>query len=173
MLLSGFDLFVLAVIGISTLFALLRGLTGETLTVLAWIGALVVTYYGFGAARGVAHQTIETPWLADGAALILVFVLPLIVFKVIGAVLADQMPEGGFGRIDRWLGALFGIVRGALIVCIVYLGLGVIFGPGDRPAWIERGILVPYVQDGAAWLARLLPASAGIEPRDLAGEEGT
>jgi membrane protein required for colicin V production len=170
---SGFDLVVLAVVVLSTLFALLRGLTRETLTVAAWIGALVVAYYGFGAARGLAHQTIETDWLADGGALILVFVVPLIVFKIIGAVFAERISHGWLGPLDLWLGAVFGVVRGVLIVCIVYLGLGVVFGPGERPTWIEQGVLVPYVQNGAAWLAGFLPAEAGIEPRDLARGEGS
>jgi membrane protein required for colicin V production len=169
---SGFDLVVLAVVVLSTLFALLRGLTRETLTVAAWIGALVVAYYGFGAARGLAHQTIETDWLADGGALILIFVVPLIVFKIIGAVFAERISHGWLGPLDVWLGAVFGVVRGVLMVCIVYLGLGVVFGPGERPTWIEQGMLVPYVQNVAAWLAGFLPAEAGIEPRDLARGEG-
>lgn len=169
---SGFDFVVLAVIVISTLFALLRGLTREVLTVAAWIGALVVAYYGFGAARAVAHRTIETDWLADGGALVLVFLVPLILFKIMGAVFSDRISEGWLGSLDNWLGAAFGVARGVLIVCIVYLGLGVVFGPGERPAWIEQGVLVPYVQNGAAWLAGFMPASAGIDPRDLARGEG-
>lgn len=170
---SGFDLVVVAVIVLSTLFAFLRGLTRETLTVVAWIGALAVAYYGFGAARGLAHQTVETGWLADGGALVLVFVVPLIAFKILGAVFADRLSEGWLGPLDHWLGAIFGVLRGALIVCISYLGLGVVFGPTERPTWIEQGVLVPYVQDGAAWLASLLPASAGVEPRDLTRGEGS
>jgi membrane protein required for colicin V production len=169
---SGFDLVVLVVIVLSTLFGFLRGLTRESLTVAAWIGALAAAYYGFGAARALAHQTIETGWLADGGALVLVFVVPLIVFKILGAVFADRVSEGWLGPLDHWLGATFGVLRGVLIVCIVYLGLGMVFGPGERPTWIEQGVLVPYVQNGAAWLAGLLPASAGVEPRDLMRGEG-
>lgn len=168
--LTGFDLVVLAVIVLSGLFAFLRGLTREAMTIAAWIGAIAVAYYGFGPARDLARQTIETDWLADVAALVIVFLVPLILFKVIGMVLADRMPEGRLGSVDRWLGALFGVARGALIVCVVYLGLGIAFGPEGRPGWIERGVLVPYVREGAVWLAGLLPEAAGVEPGDLARE---
>lgn len=166
-----FDLGVVAVVVLSALLSLVRGATREALTIAGWVGAFVVAYYGFGQAQEVAHRTIERDWLADAAALIVVFVVPLIVFKAIGAVIAERVRGGWLGRVDRWVGVLFGVLRGVVIVCIAYLGLGLVIEPEHHPAWIREAELLPYVQEGAALLRELLPESVETERALRAGLE--
>jgi membrane protein required for colicin V production len=158
-----FDLAVVAVILISALLSLVRGLVREALTVAAWLGAIAFAWWAFLPVQGFARETIETPWLVDAATLIIVFVLPLVTLKVLAVVLAEQLPEGWFGRLDRGLGAAFGALRGALIVCAGYLGLTLVMAPERQPEWVRDARSLPYVQDGAALLQRLLPAPATVE----------
>jgi hypothetical protein len=67
--LTAFDVAVLIVIALSVLISLMRGVTREALSLACWLGASAVAWYGFGYARELARQTIETDWLADAAAL--------------------------------------------------------------------------------------------------------
>lgn len=166
------DLGVLAVVLLSALLSLARGATREALTIAGWVGAFAVAYYGFGHVQEIAHRTIERDWMADAAALLVVFVVPLIVFKAIGAVIVEHVQGGWFGRLDRWVGVLFGALRGALIVCIAYLGLGILIEPEHQPAWITEARLLPYVQDGAALLRHLLPEAIETERALGAGLQG-
>lgn len=159
-----FDLAVVLVIVASTLLAMFRGLAREALTVLAWAGAIAIAWYGFEAVQGVAQQTIDTPWLADTAALIVVFVVPLILLKIVAAVLAEQIPTGWVGRVDRSAGALFGAARGFLIVAAGYLVMGLVMSPEQQPGWVRDARLLPYVQDAARLLQGVLPEPA--EPGD-------
>jgi membrane protein required for colicin V production len=158
--LTAFDIAVLLIIGVSGLLALVRGATREALTMAAWIGALVVAYHGFGYVRELAQKTIEVRWIGDVVALVVVFAVPLIAFKTVASVLSDHVSEGGFGMVDRLVGMAFGVARGAAIVCALYLGLGVLIGPDQRPAWVDQAALLPYVQEGADFLQGLLPADA-------------
>ena len=158
--LTAFDVAVLLVVGISGLLALVRGAAREALTMAAWVGALVVAYYGFGHVREFAQKTIELRWVADAVALLVVFVVPLIAFKTLASVLSDQVSEGGFSMADRIVGMVFGVARGAAIVCALYLGMNVLVDPDEQPAWITQATLLPYVQDGADLLQGLLPANA-------------
>ena len=89
---------------VSVLISLMRGAARETLTLASWLGAGAVAWYGFGYARELARQTIETGWLADAAAFGASFVLPLVAFKVVAALLSDRVPGGGIGVIDRICG---------------------------------------------------------------------
>jgi membrane protein required for colicin V production len=139
------------------LVAFLRGAIRELLTIGTWLGAGVVAFYGFPYARELARRTIETEWLADAAALCVVFVVPLIGFKVAAAVLTEHVPGGSVETVDRMAGAVFGIARGALVVCIVYLGLTILIAPEDHPDWVKNALVLPYVKDGAALLSRLMP----------------
>src|ERR671919_226234 len=91
---TAFDVAALLVVGLSVLVAYLRGAIRETLTIATWVGAGVVAFYGFPYARELARRTMETEWLADATALCVVFVMPLIAFKVAAALLTDHMPGG-------------------------------------------------------------------------------
>jgi membrane protein required for colicin V production len=154
---TAFDVAALLVVGLSVLVAYLRGAIRELLTIATWLGAGVVAFYGFPYGRELARRTIETQWLADAIALCVVFVVPLIGFKVAAAVLADHIPGGRVETVDRIAGIAFGFARGALVVCLAYLGLTILVAPEDHPDWIKNAIVLPYVEDGAALLGRLMP----------------
>lgn len=155
--LTAFDVATMLVIGLSVLVAYLRGAIRESLTIGTWLGAGVVAYYGFPYARELARRTMETEWLADVAALCVVFIVPLIGFKVAAAVVTERLPGGRIETADRVVGAAFGAARGALVVCAAYMGLTILAAPEDHPDWIKNALVLPYVKDGAAVLSRLMP----------------
>jgi membrane protein required for colicin V production len=168
--LSVFDLGALAVIGLSVLVGFLRGLIREALTIVTWLGAALVAFYAFPYAREVARRTIETEWMADAAALCVVFLAPLIVIKVAAAAAVDHIPDGALGTIDRFAGAVFGAARGAVLVSAAYLGLTILVAPEDQPEGVKHALLLPYVKDGAVLLSRLMPQ--GFAVRGLAVQLG-
>jgi membrane protein required for colicin V production len=170
-----FDLAVLLVVGLSVLVSLARGATREALAIACWVGAGAVAWYGFADVRELARKTIETEWLADIAAFCIVFIVPLIGFKLVAAMLADRLPGGRVAVVDRVAGAAFGAARGAVIVCAVYLGLSVVLAPEQQPAWIRQALVLPYVREGAGLLQRFVPedlARNGKAAADLARQRG-
>jgi membrane protein required for colicin V production len=83
--------------------------------------------------------------------------------------LADRLPEhGAFGTVDRIAGVVFGLARGALLVCAFYLGLTMLIEPDRHPGWIQEATVLPYVRDGAHLIADLLPK--GVEEGREAAE---
>jgi membrane protein required for colicin V production len=129
----------------------------ESLTIITWLGAGLAAYFAFPYARELARRTIETEWLADAAALCVVFVVPLIALKVAAAAAADHIPGGTLGTVDRLAGLAFGAARGAVVVCVAYLGLAVLVAPEEQPEWVTDAVILPYIKDGAALLTRLIP----------------
>jgi membrane protein required for colicin V production len=167
--LTAFDVAVLIVIAVSVLIALMRGLTREALGIASWLGAGAVAWYGFGYARELARQTIETGWLADAAAFGATFVLPLVGFKIVAAMVSDHVPGGGgIGLMDRIGGLAFGAARGAVIVSAAYLGLTMVIAEEEQPAWVREAVVLPYVQDGAEMLQRLIPGTLALQGREAA-----
>lgn len=161
--LTGFDLAVLAVVALSALFSLFRGAVREALTIAAWVGAFATAYYGFGAVQALAQRTIEEDWLADVAAIAVVFLIPLIALKAAGAVLAEHVQTSRLRPVDRWAGVAFGLARGAFIVCVGYLGLSMVIEPDRHPVWIKDAAFLPYVQGGAGLLQSLVPEAGGAD----------
>jgi membrane protein required for colicin V production len=160
--LTTFDLAALAVIALSILVGFLRGLLRETLTIVTWVGAAVIAFYAFPYARELARRTIETEWMADAAALAVVFLVPLIAIKVAAASAVGHIPDGALGAIDRFGGAAFGAARGAVLVSAAYLGLTVLVAPEDHPEGVKHALLLPYAKDGAVLLTRLMPEGFAV-----------
>jgi membrane protein required for colicin V production len=163
---TAFDVAVLGVIGLSVLVSLIRGLTREALAILTWIGALGVAWFGYPYADELAQKTIAEPWIAHAAALALVFLVPLIAFKVVAGIIAAHLPGGVFGTLDRTVGIAFGVVRGVAIVCAAYLGLSMVLEPASHPPWVTGARSLPYVQRGADWLRGLVPEEVRAQSRD-------
>ena len=157
MSLTVFDMAVLFVIGVSMLLALVRGLVKESLSIVVWILAALIAYVAFPELRSLVGDYIPNVWIADAATLVVVFVAPLVCLKIVAMVIADTVPSGVFGSIDRLLGAGYGFARGAFLVSLSYLGLNLINEPEFHPVWIKEAQLLPYVHDGAELLAEWVP----------------
>jgi membrane protein required for colicin V production len=158
---TAFDLAVIGVVALSAALALVRGATREVLAVVAWVGAFAVAYYGFADVRAVLARTVESDLVADGLTLAVVFLLPLIALKVATVALARRVRGSGLGPFDRIAGAVFGVARGLLIVCLAYLGLSLLIEPGDHPRWVRDARTLPYVRDGVTLLRGLVPDDLG------------
>ena len=170
--LTAFDVAVLVVIALSVLISLMRGVTREALGIASWTCAALIAWYGFGYAQELARQTIDTDWLADAAAFGVVFIVPLTAFKIVAAMIADRLPGGSVGVLDRTLGVAYGAARGALIVSAAYLGLTLALAPDEQPEWIRGALVLPYVQDGADLLQRFVPESLAERTRNAAETAG-
>jgi membrane protein required for colicin V production len=157
MSLTVFDMAVLFVIGVSMLLALVRGLVKESLSIVVWILAALIAYVAFPELRSLVGDYIPNVWIADAATLVVVFVAPLVCLKIVAMVIADTVPSGVFGSIDRLLGAGYGFARGAFLVSLAYLGLNLINEPEFHPVWIKEAQFLPYVHDGAELLADWVP----------------
>jgi membrane protein required for colicin V production len=59
--------------------------------------------------------------------------------------------------LDRSLGLVFGLVRGAAVVALAYLIFAALFPPEDRPAWVTEARTEPFMAEGAEVLAAILP----------------
>ena len=155
--LTVFDIAVLFVVGVSGLLALVRGLVRESLSIVVWILSAVIAYVAFPELRQLVGSYVTNAWIGDAITLIVVFLAPLVCLKIVAMVIADSVPSGVFGSLDRVLGAGYGVARGALIVSVAYLGLNLVNAPEHHPTWIKEAKMLPYVQDGARLLAGWVP----------------
>lgn len=153
------DLVILLVLVLSGLLAFLRGFVAEVLSVAAWIGALVVAVYGYVHLQPLARQVVTfNATAADAAAGVALFVVALIVFTVLGRLMSGALTMAGLGAIDRSLGFLFGLLRGAVLVCLSYLLiLWAVPDRSDHPAWLTGARALPLVEEGADLLWNLVP----------------
>ena len=151
------DIVILAVLLVSVLIGLMRGLVGEVLSLVRWIAAFWIASV-FGAQVGELYG----PWLNEPAERIVAgsitcFVGVLVIGGLITWGVRRLIKYSGLGLGDSFLGMAFGLARGLLLVTFVVLMLS--FTPVPREAaWYRQSTLLPSFQNGAAWLAGALPA---------------
>ncbi len=151
------DLGVIAIVVLSGLFAFSRGFVREGLSVATWVGASFFTFYAFPYARPFAAKVLPAGLLSDAASMFGPFVVSLIVLSVITAMVARRVKGSPLSSVDRTLGLVFGLVRGAFLACLGYVAL-VWLMPGPQPDWIAHARTKPLLVSGGAALAKLVPS---------------
>ncbi|WP_119459606.1 CvpA family protein [Rhodospirillaceae bacterium SYSU D60014] len=154
------DLLVIAVIAISALFAFVRGLVREVLSVAAWVAAVLATFYGLPLAKPFLREYISFTLLADTITGVSIFLVTLIICSAISHFLSRNVRGSAFGALDRSLGLLFGVARGALLLSFGYLLMAWAIPEDERPGWITEARSLPLVVVGADWLQTVMPESA-------------
>lgn len=151
------DLVVLAVILFSAMLALMRGFVREVLGIGAWVGAALVALWGGPGLeprlRGLTGNADFTMPLAYG----LVFLVALILLSVTAGLVGGVVRVSGLGGVDRTLGIVFGIARGAAIVVVAYIAAGFLVVPERWPEPVLQARALPYAYAGATWLAEQVP----------------
>ena len=151
-----FDTVVFVTLLASGALAFLRGFTREVLSLVAWAGAAVLAYLFFPSVQPLSHGFIATGWLADAAAAMGVFIPALIVLWLLSHAISQRVKTSAIGALDRTLGFIFGLGRGAVIVVILFLGLGwLIPMTPEAPDWISKARTLPLVQAAADRLTGL------------------
>jgi membrane protein required for colicin V production len=139
-----FDYAVMAVIGLSILFGLWRGVVGEILAIAAWIAAFLT-------ARAMSVQfaellvaTIDSPGARLAVAWVTIFVMVLMLFAIGRKLVSLLLKAVGLGVLDRLLGGCFGAMRGLLVVLLAVMLAGMTSIPSA--AWWRGAILAPPLE---------------------------
>jgi membrane protein required for colicin V production len=157
------DVAVLVVIALSAIFAFARGFVREALSLAAWIGAALITLYGFNAVYRITARFVTTPLLADLVAGAALFLVSLILLTILAGYIASYMRWSALTPVDRTLGLIFGIARGAVLVSITYFLIDIALPPNDRPGWLMDARSQPMLAQGADVVRDVLPASLQLK----------
>ena len=159
--LSWLDIFLVAVMFISGLLAMLRGLTREVLSIMAWALAAVATYYVWPQYKDEVRQYVEPQILADVALATGIFIIVLIIVSLITVRVADRVLDSSVGALDRTLGFIFGLGRGLILVVILYLFYSWLVPKEDQPQWIKEARSLPIIEQTGDMIVSLLPENPG------------
>jgi len=149
---------VLAVLAVSAILAFFRGLVREVLGIGAWIGAIVAAFVALPYAAPLIAPSVDPPWLVDALAVGGVFLAVLLLLKLVIAWIAHRVQRSALGGLDRALGLVFGLARGAFLAVLAYI-LGGLFLPATErwPEAVRDSRALPLVDEGARWLVAQLP----------------
>lgn len=144
------DFIILGILLLSTFISLLRGFLKEALSLVGWILSLWVAYkfsYGFSA---LFLQAIPGETLRLLVAVMILFVLTLISTSVFNFFALRVIKLSVLTGADRFLGLVFGLLRGTLVV----LSLVLLAGLSSLPTqpWWKESLFLGHFQMIALWV---------------------
>jgi membrane protein required for colicin V production len=153
-----FDYAVLAVVGLSVLLAVYRGVVREISALAGWVAALMLSGLF---AQELAQQlpVALSPMLKAVIAYLTIFLSVLLLSGLAGMLLAKLFHAAGLGFTDRAIGALFGMARGMVIVFVVVMLAGLTPLPKEAD-WREAMFSGP--------IETAVLAAKPLLPKDLA-----
>jgi len=147
------DWIILAFLVFSTVTAAFQGFFREAFRLAGLVvGYLLAAWQYHRLAEWFAPH-LKSVWIGDIAAFLIIFFAVLILAGVAGRIASWMMKEAGLTTIDRILGGVLGLLKGALVVAVVLTAMAA-FAPAAK--WLAGSAWAPYFLVGgraAVWLA--------------------
>lgn len=157
---TGFDIFVLLIVGVAAIGGFLRGFVQEVLSLAAWILAIVAIRLLHTDLTAFLFEFVGTPSGAAVLAFVLLLLVPYIAVRLIAAWAGKTTRNSLLGPFDRVLGFGFGAVKGVIIVVMAFsvlvLGYDTVWGSAGRPAWMVTSRTYPFINASADELVQLI-----------------
>ncbi|KXV59227.1 bacteriocin biosynthesis protein [Acetobacter senegalensis] len=169
------DILSLVLVGLSTLHGFWRGFTRQALGLGGWIVAILLACRYYGAVIPLTRPYISNHLAADLAAFGILLLALLIVAALLSSALVRLVQVTALNGLDRTLGAGFGILRGVLLVVLLFLAAQWLLLPEDMQTLEQNGKLTPYIRLGAAYIQPYLPdfGTKGVAPTRSTGHDAT
>jgi membrane protein required for colicin V production len=170
-MLTAFDVGVAVLVLISAILATARGFTREILSLATWVGAAAVAAYLY-----FYQPDLLKPYFADEliGRIVLVgagFLVSLIILHLITMRIADFVVDSRIGPLDRTLGFIFGVARGALIAVVSVIFL-IWLIPGGQQPWLQDSKSLPILRNFGDSLIAALPPDLEKQVTDLLQRRG-
>jgi membrane protein required for colicin V production len=118
------DYAVVGVTGLSIAWGVWRGLVREVMSLAGWVIAFLAANLFAAPLAEHLPASISRPELRSLAAFVAIFVVTLAVTSIAAILLSRIIQAAGLGGLARLLGALFGLLRGLVIVLAFALAAG-------------------------------------------------
>ena len=137
-----FDWLALALIVISMLYGLVRGLVFEVISLAGWVAAfLCAQWFADSVATWLPFGEVDAAWRYP-LAFVLVFVAVAFGVGLVASITRKLVTVVGLGPVDRMLGGMFGAARGAVALLTVAVVVHLL-ALSDSAWWHEsRGAFV-------------------------------
>lgn len=140
-----------------------RGFIKEALSLVIWVVAAVVAWrYGsvFSGYFAPYIPFLQLPSMQIFASSGVLFVLTVMLGSLISYLLGALVQASGLGGLDRLLGMLFGVLRGALLIAVVASLLALT--PFQQDPWWRESVLLPEFLKFADWSKQYLSSLFGF-----------
>lgn len=150
------DWILAAVVVASIWTAIVKGFVRELISLATVIVGLSVAALGYTRAALWFADLTKSYEIALGLGFLTLFLITLAVGAVVSIIARKLIKTVGFEYFDRFLGGIFGLVRGVIVDCVVVMAL---LAFAIKPDAVRQSVLAPYLATGARVIVLAMPSS--------------
>ncbi len=157
------DWLLAALLAYSVVRAILRGFFQEAFALGGLILGFLFACWFYRSLAVDLRGLINSPQIAQLAAFLLILATTMILASLLGKLLRHTASAVGLGFADRLLGAIFGLVRGAILGVALLLAVTAFL---PTAPWIENSHLAPYFLRAAHAVSFVMPSDLKLRLLD-------
>lgn len=153
---TGFDFVLLAILAISAILGLIRGLLKEVLSLVAYACAFIAAIWWGPKASDFISAWVTQSFLRMAIAYFCVFIVVLLSIGLVNMTLSALISKTGLTPADHGLGALFGLLRGVLFILLLVTIAG--YTPLPNESWWKEAMFSKQIVGAVQLIKQRLPA---------------
>jgi membrane protein required for colicin V production len=162
------DIVIVVILGYCLVRGIFRGLIKEVSGIIGVLGGFYAAYSYYQKVAQLLSRWISDTSIQNILSFLLLFCAVLIIVSIIGIVIKYLLNIAFLGWTDRITGAVFGILKGVLISCVIIFSLTA-FLPKGAPV-VKESLLAPYATMVSETMARVVPEDLKGQISDKIGE---
>jgi membrane protein required for colicin V production len=146
----------------SVVAAILKGFVRELISLASVVAGLVIGALGYQRAALWFDDLTRSHSVALGLGFLALFLGTLLIGVLVSLLVRKLIQKAGLQWFDRFLGGVFGLVRGVVIDCILLM---ILLAFAIKAEAVQKSTLAPYVTAGARIIALAMPGDLKAEFR--------
>lgn len=152
---SSLDWIVIGIVVLSILLAFFRGFVRELVALIAWVLGVIAAIAFTGPLGDLLPELPRYPIVRYLIAFAVIIIGALVIGAMIAGPIARTLRAAGLGFVDRFLGSVFGLVRGVVVVVALALVAGVTTVP--RSDWWQNSLFAAPLKVAVMAVSPYLP----------------
>lgn len=153
-----FDAIVFGVLFLCCMLSFFRGFIREVISLLAWVGAAMITLYFVMDVKELIAPYIQKEVVAAIFAALGTYFVALTLISIVTSIMLKYIKQGAdVGSLDNILGLVFGFIKGSVVILLGFFLMSMVMNEEDYPEWMKSSISLPYVKKGAETMEKMMP----------------
>ncbi|GAB6905249.1 conserved membrane hypothetical protein [Desulfosarcina cetonica] len=149
-----FDILIVTILAYGLIRGIFRGLVRELASIVGVLGGFYAAYTYYPQMASLLAPWISSPIYLNILSYLIIFSLVVIVVSILAVVVKYLLNIAYLGWLDRVSGALFGVLKSGLVICVLFIVLTA-FLPKGAPL-IRNASLAPHVATVSEVMAKVL-----------------
>lgn len=150
------DLIVAVLVAVSVVGGFVAGFARGGIGFLAAISGVLFGFWFYGIPAAAVHKHIRSLTASNLIGFFIVYLGVAFAGALLGKLLSKLFKWSGLSWLDRVMGAMFGLVRGA-VIAVALVAVLLAFTPKPAPNWMVNSVVLPYAIGASDMLAALAP----------------